>query len=58
MLPGDYTRLRVSLAPIGLDGGSLAPGEYEVRIGMVRETVAVFADNGDAVLSIPIVVVP
>ena len=58
MLPGDHTRLRVPLAPTGLDGGSLAPGEYEVWIGMVRETVGVFADNGDAVLSIPIVVVP
>ena len=56
MLPGDHTRLLVPLAPIGLDGKPLPPGEYEVRVGMVRETVALFAENGDAVLSIPVLV--
>jgi len=58
MLPGDRTRLQVPLAPIGLDGKPLPPGEYYVRVGMVREAVALFADNGDAVLSIPVVVTP
>lgn len=55
MLPGDRTRVRVPLAPIALDGSPLPPGEYEVRIGLVRETVALFADNGDAVVSLPVV---
>lgn len=58
MLPGDRTRLRVPIAPIGLDGKPLPTGEYDVRVGMVRETVALFADNGDAILSIPVAVVP
>ncbi|MEO8565964.1 MAG: hypothetical protein ABI541_06235 [Betaproteobacteria bacterium] len=58
MLPGDRTRLQVPLAPIGLDGKPLPPGEYDVHVGMVRETVALFADNGDEVLSIPVVVAP
>jgi hypothetical protein len=58
MLAGDRMRLSVPLRPIGLDAKPLPPGEYDVRIGMVRETVALFADNGDAVLSIPVVVTP
>jgi hypothetical protein len=58
MLPGDRTRVRVPLVPIGLDGKALPTGDYEVKVGMVRETVALFADNGDAVLSIPILVSP
>ncbi len=58
MLAGDRLRLKVPLKPIGLDAKPLPPGEYDVRIGMVRETVALFADNGDAVLSIPVVVTP
>jgi hypothetical protein len=56
MLPGDRTRVRVPLAPTALDGKPLPPGEYEVRIGLVREKVALFADNGDAVVSLPVVV--
>jgi hypothetical protein len=56
MLPGDRTRVRVPLAPIALDGKPLPPGEYEVRIGLVREKVALFADNGDAVVSLPVMV--
>jgi len=56
MLPGDRTRVRVPLAPIALEGKPLPPGEYEVRIGLVREKVALFADNGDAVVSLPVVV--
>jgi len=56
MLPGDRTRVRVPLAPIALDGKPLPPGEYELRIGLVREKVALFADNGDAVVSLPVVV--
>ncbi|MDQ2963956.1 MAG: hypothetical protein M3R31_12500, partial [Pseudomonadota bacterium] len=58
MLTGDRTRLRVPVKPIGLDGKPLPPGEYDLRIGMVRETVALFADSGDAVLSIAVVVTP
>lgn len=54
MLPGDRTRVRVPLAPIALDGKPLPPGEYEVRVGLVREKVALFADNGDAVVSLPV----
>ena len=34
----------------------LPPGEYEVRIGLVREKVALFADNGDEVVVLPVVV--
>lgn len=56
MLPGDHTRVLVPLAPIGLDGKPLPAGQYEVRVGLVRETVALFADNGDAVVTIPVVV--
>ena len=58
LLPGDRTRVRVPLVPIGLDGRPLPPGQYEVNVAMVRETVALFSDNGDAVLSIPVVVTP
>jgi hypothetical protein len=58
MLAGDRARLRVPLKPIGLDGKTLPPGEYDIRLGMVRETVGLFADNGDAVLSIPVTVAP
>ena len=50
LLPGDRTRVRVPLVPIGLDGRPLPPGQYEVDVAMVRETVALFSDNGDAVL--------
>ena len=58
MLAGDHTRINVPLFPIGLDGKALPPGDYDVRIGMVRETVALFADNGDIVISVPVVVTP
>ena len=58
LLSGDHTLVRVPLAPTALDRNPLPPGEYEVRIGMVRETVGVFADNGDAILSIPVVIAP
>jgi len=58
MLAGDHTRIEVPLSPIGLDGKALPLGEYDVRIGMVRETVALFADNGDVVISVPVVVTP
>jgi hypothetical protein len=56
MLPGDRTRVRVPLAPVALDAKPLPPGEYEVRIGLVREKVALFADNGDEVVVLPVVV--
>ena len=56
MLPGDQTRVDIPLSPMGLDRKPLPPGEYVVRIGMVRETVALFAQNGDTILSIPVVV--
>ncbi len=56
LLAGDHTRVRVPLAPIGMDGKPLPPGEYDVRVGMVRETLALFEQNGDAVLSFPVVV--
>jgi hypothetical protein len=58
LLSGDHTLLRVPLVPTALDGKPLPPGEYEVRIGMVREMVGFFADNGDAILSIPVVIAP
>jgi hypothetical protein len=54
--PGDQMRLRAPLKPVGLDGKRLPPGEYDVHLGMVRETVALFADNGDAMLTVPVVV--
>lgn len=56
LLAGDQTRVDVPLAPIGLDRKPLPPGVYDVRISMVRETVALFAQNGDTVVSIPVVV--
>jgi len=58
LLSGDHTIVRVPLVPTALDQKPLPPGEYEVRIGMARETVAMFADNGDAILSMPVVVTP
>ena len=56
LLSGDHTLVRVPLVPIALDRKPLPPGEYEVRIGMARETVAMFADNGDGILTIPVVI--
>ena len=56
MLPGDQTRVLVPLVPTALNGMPLLPGEYDVRVGLVRETVALFADNGDAFVSIPVVI--
>jgi hypothetical protein len=58
LLPGDRTRVRVPLVPLDLDGKRLPSGEYEVHVEMVRETVAFFSDNGDAVLSIPVLIAP
>ena len=40
LFPGDHTRIKVPLAPTDLDGNALRPGNYDVRIGMIREGVA------------------
>ena len=53
LLPGDRTRMLVGLTASGLDGKPLPPGDYDVRIGLVREGMALFADNGDVMLTIP-----
>lgn len=56
LLPGDSTRIRVPLDPLGLDARALPPGEYEVDIGLVRETVAWFADSGDPLVRVRVTV--
>ncbi len=58
LLPGEQTRLRLPLVPIGLDGSRLPPGEYSVSVGMVREKHAWFADDGDPLLKVDVTVVP
>jgi hypothetical protein len=70
MMPGDSTpRLeqrvdlpfslhpgeRLLLAP-ALDPGTLPPGKYEVRIGLVHEGVAWFAQRGEALIRVPVTI--
>jgi len=54
--PGDRLRLRAVLKALGSGGEALPTGDYEIRLGMVLEGVALFADDGDAVLVLPAVV--
>ena len=58
LYPGDQTRVRVPLVPRGLTGRRLPAGDYDVRIGMVREGYAWFADDGDTLLRLPVKVRP
>jgi len=57
MLPGDWTKIRVPLRLASPNGQRLPPGEYEVRVDLVREPGSFFSDNADANLSIPVDVV-
>jgi hypothetical protein len=58
MDPGDATRIRVPIVPVGLDGKRLAPGKYIVKIGLVREKHAWFYDDGDKLIEREVTVVP
>ncbi|MEP6656936.1 MAG: hypothetical protein ABJC33_06850, partial [Betaproteobacteria bacterium] len=58
LLPGDTMRVLVALDPVGIDGRPLAPGRYDVRIGMVREGVAHFSDHGDPLIHLEVEVEP
>ncbi|MHB8494840.1 MAG: hypothetical protein ACYC9Z_01295 [Casimicrobiaceae bacterium] len=58
MLPGDRTRIRVPLKPVALDGRRLPPGDYDLRIAMVREGYALFSDSGGAGLSLSVLITP
>lgn len=56
--PGEGTRIRVPIVPVGLDGKRLAPGRYIVKIGLVREKHAWFADTGDKLINRNVTVLP
>jgi hypothetical protein len=56
--PGEGTRIRVPIVPVGLDGKRLAPGKYIVKIGLVREKHAWFADTGDKLIDREVTVLP
>jgi hypothetical protein len=56
--PAEWARMRMAVVPVGLDGARLAPGDYTVRVGLVREKQAWFADGGDALIAFDVTVVP
>jgi hypothetical protein len=58
LLPGDRTRIRVPLAATGLDGSPLLPGDYEVRLFLVREGHAIFPDDNESVVRTAVTVEP
>jgi hypothetical protein len=47
LAPGEETVVDVPFAAQSLDRKPLPPGRYEVRVGLVQELVAWFADAGD-----------
>jgi hypothetical protein len=56
LLAGDRTRMQVPLAAVGLNGTPLAPGDYEVRVFLVREGHGVFSDDDSGVVRIPVTI--
>jgi hypothetical protein len=58
LAPGDGTRISVPLVPLGLDGTRLSPGKYSLRIGLVRENYAWFADAGDKLIQRHVTILP
>ncbi len=56
LLAGDRTRMQVPLAAVGLNGAPLAPGDYEVRVFLVREGHGVFSDDHTGVVRIPVTI--
>ncbi len=58
LLPGDRTRIRVPLQPLGANGQMLPVGDYDISVEMVREPGALLSHGPKAILSIPIALVP
>lgn len=58
MFANDRQEVDAVLHPIGYDGRPLAPGHYDVWIGLVQEQVAWFYGKGDAVLKLAVEVRP
>ena len=54
LAPEGSLSLSVMLIPISDDGSLLPPGDYEVWIGPVQESVSWFFQHGDDVLRIPV----
>ena len=57
LAPGDALSLTAILAPFTQAGDPLPPGEYEVWIGPVQESITWFFHHGDNVLKFPVVVI-
>jgi len=58
LLPGDRTRIRVPLQPLGANGRTLPAGDYDVDVDMVHEPGALLSHGPKATLSIPVAIVP
>lgn len=55
--PGESVSLTAFLTPFDESGAPLAPGEYEVWIGPVQESVVWFYQHGDDMLKVPVRVI-
>jgi hypothetical protein len=58
LLPGDRTRIRIPLRPIGADGQTLPLGDYDIDVKMVHEPGGASSQGPQATLSVPVAVVP
>jgi hypothetical protein len=58
LLPGDRTRIRIPLQPIGADGQTLSVGDYDVDVAVVHEPGALLSHGPRATLSIPVALGP
>lgn len=58
LLPGDRTKIKVPLKPVGGNGQRLRPGEYDVDVAFVHEPGALLSHGPNASLSIPVTLAP
>jgi hypothetical protein len=56
VFPGDTVRVTLPLTPRDLNGRSLPPGNYVVRVGLVQDGFTYFTDKGDQTLDLGVTV--
>jgi hypothetical protein len=56
LMPGQAARVDLRLVARDAHGAALPPGTYDVTVGLVQEGVSWFADHGDGVLNLQVVV--
>lgn len=47
LFPNDKLQTKIELSPIGYDGKPLPPGDYEVWVGLIQESVKWFYEYGE-----------